>query len=209
MSKTIEEKIAQGREYREFTPIFEKGEKIVEGYATTFDEPYLLYKFDGYEFWEQIDRHAFDKCDMSDVIMQYDHEGRVFARNTNGTLELKPDDHGLHTRGDLGGTKLGNEIYDEVEGKYSTKMSMGFRVRKDQRIVEENKETGMIKVLRTILEISKLYDVSIVSYPANDHTEIATRAYCEGVIAEVKEELRKAKRERQKQRIKILLEASK
>lgn len=207
--KTFDEKIAQGREYREFTPLFNAGEKIVEGYATTFDDPYLLYKDDGYEFWEAVDRRAFDKTDLSDVIMQYDHEGRVIARNTNGTLEVNPDEKGLHVRADLGGTELGAAIYNEVEGRYSTKMSMGFIVREDERIIEENKETGTMKVMRRILDISKLFDVSIVSLPANDHTSIATRAYCEGVIAEVKEEVRKAKRARQRQRIKIMLEATK
>lgn len=209
MKQTLEDKIAQGREYREFQPAFEAGEKVVEGYATTFDDPYLLFKEDGYEFWEEVDRNAFDKTDMSDVIMQYDHEGRVIARNTNGTLTLTPDDHGLKVRADLGGTELGAEIWNEVEGRYSTKMSMGFIVRADERIVEENKETGTVKVTRRILDISKLFDVSIVSYPANDHTSIATRSYCEGVIAEVREEFRQAKRERQKQRIRILMEATK
>ncbi len=206
--KTFDEKLAQGREYREFTPLFNVGEKIVEGYATTFEDPYLLYKDDGYELWETVDRRAFDKTDLSDVIMQYDHEGRVIARNTNGTLEVNPDEKGLHVRADLGGTELGAEIYNEVEGRYSTKMSMGFIVREDERIIEENKETGTMKVMRRILDISKLFDVSIVSLPANDHTSIATRAYCEGVIAEVKEEVRKAKRARQRQRIKIMLEVT-
>lgn len=209
MKQTLEDKIAQGREYREFQPAFEAGEKVVEGYATTFDDPYLLFKEDGYEFWEEVDRNAFNKTDLSDVIMQYDHEGRVIARNTNGTLTLTPDDHGLKVRADLGGTELGAEIWNEVEGRYSTKMSMGFIVRADERIVEENKETGTVKVTRRILDISKLFDVSIVSYPANDHTSIATRSYCEGVIAEVREEFRQAKRERQKQRIRILMEATK
>ena len=207
MKQTLNDKIAQGREYREFTPAFEAGEKVVEGYATTFNDPYLLFKEDGYELWEEVDRNAFDKTDLSDVIMQYDHEGRVIARNTNGTLTLTPDDHGLKVRADLGGTELGAEIWNEVEGRYSTKMSMGFIVRADERIVEENKETGTVKVTRRILDISKLFDVSIVSYPANDHTSIATRSYCEGVIAEVREEFRQAKRERQKQRIRILMEA--
>ena len=209
MKQTIEDKIAQGREYREFTPVFDEGEKIVEGYATTFDDPYLLWKEDGYELWETVDKRAFDKTDVSDVIMQYDHEGRVLARNTNGTLTLQPDEHGLKVRADLGGTELGVQIYNEVEGRYSTKMSMGFIVRKDERVIEENKETGTVKVLRRILDISKLFDVSIVSLPANDHTSIATRSYCEGVIAEVREEVRQAKRERQKQRIRILMEAMK
>ena len=67
-------------------------EYYVEGYATTFDAPYLLYEFeDGTKIYERIDAHALDGADMSDVIMQYDHEGRVFARQSNKTLILQPD----------------------------------------------------------------------------------------------------------------------
>ena len=47
-------------------------EYYVEGYATTFDTPYLLYEFeDGTKIYERIDAHALDGADMSDVIMQY------------------------------------------------------------------------------------------------------------------------------------------
>lgn len=209
-SKSIREKIAEGREFRNFVPLHPAGEKTVEGYATTFNEPYLLFRVENIEFWEQVDRNAFDKCDMSDVIMQYDHEGRVFARNKNGTLDLTPDDHGLKTVADLGGTALGSEIYNEIAGGYTDKMSFGFITRKDKREIVENEETGEVKVLRTILEISKLFDVSAVSLPANDATSISARSYVDGVIDEVREEVAQRRaRARQKKRIKILLEVSK
>lgn len=78
-------------------------EYYVEGYATTFDAPYLLYEFeDGTKIYERIDAHALDGADMSDVIMQYDHEGRVFARQSNKTLILQPDYKGLKVAADLG-----------------------------------------------------------------------------------------------------------
>lgn len=38
---------------------------------------------------------------MSDVILQYDHEGRVYARTSNGTLLIEPDEHGLFIAADL------------------------------------------------------------------------------------------------------------
>lgn len=54
-------------------------ECYVEGYATTFNVPYLLYEFeDGTKIYERIDAHALDNADMSDVIMQYDHTGRLY-----------------------------------------------------------------------------------------------------------------------------------
>lgn len=219
--KTAQNKIEEGRQYRNFdVSRFERrssddGEKIVEGYATTFNQPYELYRdaWNGYTyiFMEQIDSDAFKDCDMSDVIMQYNHEGRVFARNTNGTLDLRTDNTGLHIRANLGGTEIGRQLFEEIEGGYTDKMSFGFRVKEDktERTEERNEETGMtvVTVLRTITKISKLYDVSAVSLPANDATSISARSYCDGLIAELKKDyLEREKRERQKQKIRILTE---
>ena len=219
--KTIMQKLDEGRQYRNIdVSSFERrseddGEKTVTGYATTFNQPYELYRdaFDGmvYIVREQVDPEAFNDTEMSDVIMQYDHEGRVFARTSNKTLELDPDEHGLHIRANLGGTELGRQLFEEIEGGYTTKMSFGFRVGKDkrERTEEQDSETGVttITILRTILEISKLYDVSAVSLPANDATSISARNFGEGVIEEVKKEiLDRENRERQKKRIKILTE---
>ena len=219
--KTIQKKLDEGRQYRSFDVsrferrASESGEKIVEGYATTFNQPYELWRdtWDGnvYVFLEQVDARAFDNTDMTDVIMQYNHEGRVFARTGNNTLALDPDAHGLHIRADLGGTEIGRQLFEEIEGGYTDKMSFGFRVGKDKReeTEERNEETGVrtVTVLRTILGISKLYDVSAVSLPANDATSISARNYCEGVIAEIKEEfLAREQRERQKRKIRLLME---
>ena len=156
---------------------------------------------------EQIDAHAFDDTDMADVIMQYDHEGRVFARVSNGTLELKADDHGLHIRADLSGTEIGRQLYEEIKGGYTDKMSFGFTVDEDERLIQEDRESGTVTVLRTIKSIGKLYDVSAVSLPANNATEISARSWCDGVIQQLTEERRKADdRERQKNKIKIMLQ---
>ena len=219
--KTIMQKLDEGRQYRSIdVSAFERraegdAEKLVAGYATTFDQPYELYRdaWDGMVVIvrEQVDKNAFADTDRSDVIMQYNHEGRVFARTSNGTLELSPDDHGLHIRANLGGTELGRQLYEEIDGGYTTKMSFGFRVGKDkqERTEEQNAETGVttITIMRTILSISKLYDVSAVSLPANDATFISARNFSEGVIEEVKKEfLAREARERQKQKIRILTE---
>lgn len=208
----IEEKLSRGRTYRDMeVRVAENDSYIVEGYASTFNDPYLLYRMDGYEVWEQIDKDSFKDTDMTDVIMQYDHEGRVFARKSNGTLMVTPDEFGLHIRADLSGTEIGRQLYEEIKGGYTSKMSFGFTVKEDERTITEEKETGVTKVMRTITDISKLYDVSAVSLPANPATSISCRTDGEGVIAEVVEEIEKAKeekrkKERQKQRIRILTE---
>ena len=208
MSKDIMQKLAEGRQYRDMAALEKTGdEKIVEGYATTFDSPYQLYAEDGYRVLEQVDKRAFDEADMADVIMQYDHAGRVFARGSNGTLTLNPDEHGLHIRADLGGTEAGRQLYDEIAGGYTTKMSFGFKVNEDTRTITEDRENNVVTVLRTITKIGKLFDVSAVSLPANDGTSISARNFGEGIIAEAKEEIRKRKeREEHINRIKAMLE---
>ena len=204
--KTLEQKLNEGRQYRSVVEIRAVDEEmVVEGYATTFDEPYTLYEDDEIRVMEQVDANAFDDTDMADVIMQYDHEGRVFARIANGTLKLTPDEHGLHVRADLGGTEIGRQLYEEIKGGYTSKMSFGFTVAADEELRKD--EDGKTTYLRTITSIRKLYDVSAVSLPANNATEISARAFCEGVIAKAAEERRAAAdRERRVRKIKILME---
>lgn len=199
ISALLEEKLTQGREFRDMEiralEDEQNDEMIVEGYATTFNQTYELWSEPGYRVLEQVDARAFDGCDMTDVIMQYDHEGRVFARMSNGTLVCTPDEHGLKVRALLGGTDLGRQLYQEIKGGYTTKMSFAFVVAEDRREIIEDQQTGDVTVIRTITRISKLYDVSAVSLPANPATTIAARNYSEGVIAEVKAERQRAAEE--------------
>ena len=142
----------------------------VEGYATTFNKPYLLWELeDGTKFYEQIDRHALDGADMSDVIMQYDHEGRVFARQSNNTLIIEPNELGLFMAADLSRTDLAKGLYQDIDAGMITKMSWAFKVLED--CYDRDTHT------RTILKVKKVYDVSAVSIPANDDTNIAARNF--------------------------------
>ncbi len=192
------------REYRNIqvedleTRSAEDGGMFVEGYATTFNQPYRLCGDEQITVNEQIDRGAFAETDMSDVIMQYDHQGRVFARMSNGTLQLSQDNHGLKILADLGGTEIGRQLFEEIRGGYTNKMSFGFTVPEGGDVRTRSKgEDGHITILRTITKIGKLYDVSAVSLPANDATEISSRTISDGLIAEAQEELR-AEEERQR-----------
>ena len=188
------EKIGAGRQYRNIKEIRvaerneneEKNYKV-RGYATTYNEPYTLYSDEYIEIREQVAPGAFDEADMSDVIMQYNHEGRVFARTRNKTLALESDDHGLLIEADLGGTEIGRQLYEEIDGGYTDRMSFGFTVDADE--VGEQREKGEKTIyLCTITKIGKLYDVSAVSIPANDGTEISARSFVDGLIAKEKAE---------------------
>ena len=202
------------REYRKIEGAFETrkaedGQMVVEGYATTFNQPYELYRDKEIVIMEQVDPDAFAQTDMSDVIMQYDHAGRVFARVKNGTLELTPDEHGLKVRANLGGTEIGRQLFEEIEGGYTSKMSFGFTVTGQKR-EETEKQNGKITVLRTITKIGKLFDVSAVSLPANDATEISARSIGDGLIAEVLEEVQaREERERKIGEIRKILKGEK
>lgn len=208
MNKTEIDKILEGRSFREMEvralTADEGGEDsyLVEGYATTFNQPYVLWQEEGWTLLEQVDRAAFDNTDMTDVIMQYDHCGRVFARKSNGTLMLSTDDHGLKVRADLSGTDIGRQLYQEIKGGYTTKMSFGFIIDEGGDRRETTEEDGKVTIVRTITAIRKLFDVSAVSLPANDATAISARNEGEGVIALIREELAEtAKVRAQKQEI--------
>lgn len=200
------------REYRDIDlrgmelRTLDDGQKVVEGYATKWNE-YLLWDDGEYRLFERFDPHAFDKCDLSDIIMQLNHEGRVYARGGNKTMTVNPDEVGLHMAAFLGGTQEGRKIFEEIQGGYLTKMSHGFRKGREKREVIENLEENRIDIHRTILEVAKEYDVSVVSLPANDATEISARSFSEGVIAEVKQErLAVEAQRRKKEQIAIMAE---
>ncbi len=193
------------REYRNMTMVVREDaeeRKVVTGYASTFDEPYKLYSGEGFELWEVVDRTAFDETDMNDVIMQYDHKGRVFARTRNNTLTVRPDERGLYIEADLGGTELGRGLFEEIAGGYTDKMSFGFVV-SAERQDKEQREDGVWVYTRHIESIGKLYDVSAVSIPANDGTSIGADAVTrsigdltDGVIEKIQaERLEEEKRE--------------
>lgn len=180
------------REYRAFTVRAQDDEMRVTGYATTFNEPYTLYDDGMYEVREVIDENAFDGCDMSDVIMQYNHEGRVFARQSNNTLSVNIDKpNGLMIVADLNGTELGRQVYDEIKGGYTDKMSMGFKVDISADVWTRAEDNGKVVEERRVNSILKLYDVSAVSIPANPGTSIEARsidALVDGVINELEAE---------------------
>lgn len=202
-------RLEDGREYRSMIMSVraageDTGEMIVEGYATTFNQPYILYTSRYYTIVEQIDPGAFNGCDMSDVILQYDHTGRVFARNKNGTLSLEVDSVGLKIRADLSGTEIGRQLYQEIKGGYTDKMSFGFVVAEDRREYVEDREKEHETCTRTITKVSKLYDVSAVSIPANDMTSISARRFADGVIGEIKAERLKRADAARKIKLKLL-----
>lgn len=199
------------REYRNMVleAAQESEERTVVGYASTFNEPYTLYEDGNWRLDEVVDADAFANTDMSDVIMQYDHEGRVFARISNNTLRVEPDERGLLITADLGGTELGRQLYEEIRGGYTNKMSFGFTV-DGEEITDRKEPDGHVVTTRRITSVRKLYDVSAVSLPANDATSISVRSLTDGEIKRIQaERLEAEKMELERRRTEIRARALK
>ena len=197
----------QDREYRSMElravsvdPLTDEQSYMVEGYASTY-EPYKLMSIEDIDYYERIEPTAFDDADLTDVVFRVDHEGRVYARTSAGTVQLWHDDHGLGQRTDLSKTQAARELFADIEAGNYPKMSFAFTVAEDHY----DRATHT----RVIDRIAKVFDVSPVSFPANPTTElsVSTRDYFNGVIeAEKAERLEREKREKQKQKIRIMME---
>lgn len=155
----------------------------VEGYASTFDDPYVLWQdpYDGIEYREVISHDAFAETDMSDVIMQFDHCGDVLARMSNGTLIVEPDEHGLFVAADLSKSDSARKRFEEIDNGLVTRMSWAFTVAASE--YDRDSHTT------TITRVKKVYDVSAVSLPADPNTEISARNLLDGVIEQSRKEL--------------------
>ena len=164
----------------------------IEGYATTF-KPYVLFEDANGPVYESFSRECFKNTDMSDVILQYDHEGKVLARMRNNTLIVEPDENGLFVCADLSKSEASRALYEEISNGLVDRMSWGFIPG----------EYHLDKDSRTIVHTSvkKIFDCSAVSIPANENTFIGVRSFCDGEFARMAQELR----EREEARNKLLL----
>lgn len=169
---------------------------IVEGYAARY-EAYPLYEDESGTIYEQFTKENFEGADKSDIIMQYDHQGRVYARTANGSLVVEPDDEGLHITADLGRTESARQLYEEIKTGMINKMSWRFSVPSDAYQYDKKKR------LLTYSRIGRIYDVSAVSIPANDSTSISARNFVNGEIEKENARIEAAKRKEEiRERIK-------
>jgi len=189
------------------TPVTEGAKRFdtaryVEGYAAKY-EKYLLWDDGDYgKTYERFAPGCFNNTDMSDVIMQFDHAGRVFARITNDTLLVEADDVGLFMAADLDKTELARGLYEDIDAGMITKMSWRFKVGK--YYVEREEGSRDCTIVHT--EIPKIYDVSAVSIPANNDTEINARDFVHGVMAEIARSEAELEERRRKLRLAIKIQ---
>lgn len=172
----------------------------VEGYAVRFNSPTVLFEYEGVEYKEMIDARAFDDCNMSDVIFNYNHSGKVMARTRNNTLQLEVREDGLFIRARLDGTEEGRRLYDEIKGGYIDRMSFQFTIREESYAQDDH--------MWTVYKLKRLYDVSAVDIPAYDDTSIEARknsAVLEAKAQEQRQREAAAELRKRKLRLKLLL----
>lgn len=148
----------------------------VRGHFSSWNTEYCLYERTKYwpAEYEQIDRHAFVNADMSDVIFQENHEDSPLARMRNGSLVLGEDEEGPWCEAYLGGCQRGRDLYESIQNGLVVEMSFGFTIASDENgegYTTFKDENGDYHT--TITRISKVFDVSAVSIPANPNTDIS------------------------------------
>lgn len=146
--------------------------RTIVGYAVKFEswsDPIMGW------FREKIARGAFDGCDLSDVIMCFNHNtDSILARTTSGTLRLEVDDVGLRFVFEAPNTTLGSDMLELVRRGDVSKCSFRFSVEQDEWQYADE-QNGLAMDERTILRFSRVVDVSLVVFPAYPETEASVR----------------------------------
>jgi HK97 family phage prohead protease len=151
----------------------DNNDMIVEGYAIVFDQPTVLYEYEGVQYKEVIARGALDGADMRDVPFKYNHSDNimVMARTRNKTLSLTVDDKGLFIRANLAPTTAGKDLYTLIDRRDIDKMSFAFSVQTDTY--------DRLTHTRTVQKFKRIFDVAAVDMPAYDQTSISARSFFE------------------------------
>lgn len=180
IEKLMQDKSVEFRDFR-LTKIETRNnegieEMVLEGVPCVFNQETILYKGKNYEAREKISENAFDEADMTDVIFNYNHCGRVYARTRNKSLGLKIEEDGLHMLATLMRDDEGHaQLYRDIKSGLIDRMSFAFKV-KESKFEYIEAEDGLDIEIRTITKIEKLYDVSAVDIPAYDATSISARS---------------------------------
>lgn len=144
----------------------ESNDMVVEGYASVFDKATVICEYDGIEYKEIIDRNAFNNADFSMCCMKYNHSDNnlPLARVRGGSLTLSLDDFGLKFNAKFFNTSFARDLYNVVKVDGLDKCSFAFTVNREEYDCDTR--------TRKILEIDKVFDVSIVDVPAYDETSV-------------------------------------
>lgn len=144
----------------------ETGKRYISGYFAVFGDLYEILP----GMTEEVDPHAFDEALDDDIRCLADHDSRiVLGRNIAGTLTLKIDDKGLWGEVEINpnDTEAMN-VYARVQRGDVNQCSFAFDV-------IEQEEQWSSNTVHWILKKVKLYEVSVVTFPAYEGTEVDAR----------------------------------
>lgn len=168
---------------------------IIEGVPIVYNSRTKLFSYGNTDVFETIAAEAMKEADTSDVIFNYNHAGRVFARTRNKSLTLQELDDGVHVRVELWADDPGHmELYRDIKRGNLDKMSFAFVPDKDkiETMRRTNEETGRVEIDDIVRGITKVYDVSVVDFPAYDATSISARSLLDAVSEKEAAESKKA-----------------
>lgn len=151
------------------------GEEMrVSGYALKFDKETQIGNRN-YGWIEKISREAMNTSILTDVILCFNHSwDKMLARTTNGSLTLSVDDVGLLFNANIVNTTEGRDIFKLIKNGLINRMSFAVEILKSKwEISEIDNEPDR----RTITEFGRFYDVSAVTFPAYEDTNISARGY--------------------------------
>ena len=155
------------------------GAPMLVGYASTYDDPYDIGPQDDWGWREIIAPSAAAKSirERDDVYLFFDHDGLPLASTKDGTLELSEDARGLRSVGTIdAGSPYSMEVYRRVQRGQLDRMSFAFQVMRERWEDDDGNEMSWMEApVRRITEV-KLYDTSVVSFPANPSTTVSTHS---------------------------------
>jgi len=170
--------------------------KILDGRAIVFDTPTPIYQdYEGTQYYEQIHHDALNGVDLSNVVLKYNHSAHVppLASTKAGTLDLKVDDTGLEITARMANTTQASDIHELVQTGHLDKMSFAFTVAKDAFDPKTN--------TRTIFNFDKIFDVSVVDFPAYEQTSVSARSYIQAQ-QEVRMQIEQQEKEQREKELK-------
>lgn len=162
--------------------------KVISGYALKFSTRSNVLG----DFIETIEPGALDGTDMSDVRALVDHNpSLIIGRSSSGTLKLDVDEVGLRFEISLPNTQYANDLYENIRLGNISNCSFGFNIASQGATREKNPTTGLY--FQRIKKISKLTDVSVVTYPAYNDTDVYARNLDQAIKESNKDEIEKMK----------------
>ena len=142
----------------------------ISGRPIVYDKPTTIHDVAG-DYIEIIKRGALDQADLSDVRLLVNHDAnKIPLARVPKTMSLEVDQAGLTFKATLPQTEAGKEAYEAVRRGDLQGMSFAFTVPEGGDEYDPRTNT------RTIYRIAKVYECSIVSYPAYESTYVSTES---------------------------------